>query len=218
MDQSAWVRRVESHRKLTRQVSAISRLETWNPDYDAAPLSLDLNVLIGARSAAAIDRGDFILVVGPNLGASSAGRNLGRFADLLAPEGKDALERVAAAEQAHAPERLWAEAVYVPANFRLANVVVRPAVRDYEIALGVTPGVAYSRVVPLDELVVGVEQGRFCVRLPAAGKRVNFSAGHMLNTYNAPAAIRFLSELSNDGSLRSCSLRCRRSPAWRGAS
>ena len=177
----------------------IARLETWRPSADTAPLSLDINVLVGARSAAAIDSGDFIMVLGPNLGALSAGRNLGRFADLLAPDGTAALERAAAAEQAHAPDQLWAEAVYVPGNFRLANVVIRPAVRTYELALGVTPGVASSRVIPLDELVVGIEQGRFYVFWPAAGKRVNFSAGHMLNTHNAPAAIRFLSELSNDG-------------------
>jgi lantibiotic biosynthesis protein len=177
----------------------IARLETWRPNSDTAPLSLDINVLIGARSAAAMDSGDFIMVLGPNLGAASAGRNLGRFAGLLAPEGIDALERAAAAEQAHAPDQLWAEAVYVPANFRLANVVVRPAVRSYELALGVTPGVPSSRVIPLDDLVVGVEQDRFYVYWPAVGKRVNFSAGHMLNPYNAPAAIRFLSQLSNDG-------------------
>jgi len=177
----------------------IGRLETWRPSSDTAPLSLDINVLIGARSAAAIDGGDFTMVLGPNLGALSAGRNLGRFAELLAPDGTEALERAAAAEQAQAPDQLWAEAVYLPANFRLANVVVRPPVRTYELALGVTPGVPFSRVIPLDELVVGIEQGRFYVRWPAAGKRVKFSAGHMLNTYNAPAAIRFLSELSNDG-------------------
>lgn len=177
----------------------IARLETWRPSPDSAPLSLDVNVLIGAASAAAIDRGDFTMVLGPNLGAQSAGRNLGRFAGLLAPDGPDALAQASAAEQAHAPDRLWAEAVYLPANFRLANVVIRPAVRTYEVGVGVTPGVPFSRVIPLDELVVGVEQGRFYVRWPAAGKRVHFSAGHMLNTHNAPAVMRFLSELASDG-------------------
>jgi thiopeptide-type bacteriocin biosynthesis protein len=177
----------------------IARLETWRPSSDNAPLSLDINLLIGARSAAAIDSGDFSMVLGPNLGAQSAGRNLGRFAELLAPAGTDALEQAAAAEQTLTPDRLWAEAVYLPADFRLANVVVRPAVRTYELALGATPGVPPSRVIPLDELVVGIEQGRYYVRWPAVDKRVNFSAGHMLNTRNAPAAIRFLSELASDG-------------------
>jgi thiopeptide-type bacteriocin biosynthesis protein len=177
----------------------VARLETWRPNAEIAPLSLDINLLVGARSAADIDKGEFVAVVGPNLGAPNATRNLGRFADLLEPHGREALERAGAAQQAHAPDELWAEAVYLPANFRLANVVIRPAVREYELALGVTAGVPAERIIPLDELVVGVEQGRFYVRWTAAGKRVRFSAGHMLNTYNAPAAIRFLLELNSDG-------------------
>ena len=79
----------------------LSRLETWKPTADRAPLSVDINVMIGARSQAAIDNGDFSVVVGPNLGAQSAGRNLGRFAHLLGPEGPAAL-KAAVAEQ-HAP-------------------------------------------------------------------------------------------------------------------
>ena len=40
------------------------------------------------------------LVVGPNLGATAAGRNLARFADLVGPDGLRALELTAAAEGA----------------------------------------------------------------------------------------------------------------------
>ena len=66
----------------------ISRLETWQPvRSDRAPVSLDINFLLGARSAAAIDEKDFTIVVGPNLGALAAGRNLARFSHLLAPDG-----------------------------------------------------------------------------------------------------------------------------------
>jgi thiopeptide-type bacteriocin biosynthesis protein len=177
----------------------LTRLETWRPNAETAPLSLDINMLVAARSAAAIDSGDFTVVIGPNLGAMAAGRNLGRFADLLGPDGLKVLEQVAVAEQAHAPDQLWAELVYLPSNFRSANVVIRPPVRPYEVALGVTAGVPTSYVIPLDELVVGVEHDCFYVRWPAAGKRVTFSSGNMLSLYNAPPVGRFLIELSNDG-------------------
>jgi hypothetical protein len=106
--------------------TCLERLETWSPDPGTAPLSLDINILVAARSAAAIDAGDYTVVVGPNLGAMAAGRNLGRFADVMAPEGLAALERTAAAEQAHEPDHLWAELAYLPSNFRSANVVIRP--------------------------------------------------------------------------------------------
>jgi thiopeptide-type bacteriocin biosynthesis protein len=177
----------------------LARLETWRPDAQTAPISLDINILVAARSAAAIDSGDFTVVLGPNLGALAAGRNLGRFADLIGPDGHKALEQAATAEQTHAPDELWAELVHLPSNLRSANVVIRPPVRAYEVALGVTAAAPASHVIPLDELLVGVEDGRFCVRWPEAGKRVRFCTGHMLNLYTAPSVGRFLAELSLDG-------------------
>ena len=140
-----------------------------------------------------------MLVIGPNVGAQAAGRNLARFADLLAPEGPAMLKQIAAAEQALTPDCLCAELVYMPPNPRSANVVIRPSVRPYEITLGSSAGVPASRVIPLDELVVRVERDRFYVRWPTAEKRVAFFTGHMLNPYLAPAIVRFLEELSHDG-------------------
>jgi lantibiotic biosynthesis protein len=177
----------------------LSRLETWRPNRDTAPLSMDINILVSARSPAAIDNGEFKAVVGPNLGAQAAGRNLGRFADLLAPDGPAALEQVAAAEQAHAPDRLWAELVYMPPHLRSANVVVRPAIRAHEVALGTSAGVPADRTIPLEDLMVGVEQGRFYVRWLPVNKKIVFTSGHMLNQMQAPAVARFLADISYDG-------------------
>jgi hypothetical protein len=61
----------------------LARLETWTPTPAAAPLSMDLSVFVVATSAADVDAGKFQVVGDPTLGASAAGRNLGRFADLL---------------------------------------------------------------------------------------------------------------------------------------
>jgi thiopeptide-type bacteriocin biosynthesis protein len=176
----------------------LPRLETCTPDSEIAPRSLDINILVAARSTAAIDAGDFTVVVGPNLGAFAAGRNLGRFADALGPDGQQSLQRAAAAEQAHAPDNIWAEVVYLPSNLRSANVVIHPQVWSHEVALGVSPGVPESSVIPLDELTVGVEHSRFYVRWPAAGKRITFSYGHMLNLHQAPAVGRFLVDIGID--------------------
>jgi thiopeptide-type bacteriocin biosynthesis protein len=155
--------------------------------------------MVGAGSAEAIDRGDFLLVIGPNVGAQAAGRNLGRFADLLAPEGPAMLKQIADAEQACTADRLCAELVYMPLNLRSANVVIRPSVRPYEITLGTSAGVTTSSVIRLDELTVGVERDRFYIRWSTTGKRVALFTGHMLNPYLAPSVIRFLEELSHDG-------------------
>jgi len=177
----------------------LARLETWTPSPDTAPTSLDVSAFVASPSAAAIDGGEFQIIIGPNLGASAAGRNLGRFADLLAPEAKAALDQVDRAEATHTPNRLRVELVYLPQRSRSANVVVRPAVRSHEIVLGTSAGVPPHRVIPLDELVVGVRDGRFYVRWLAENVEVVARAGHMLNNMQAPAALRFLDDLSRDG-------------------
>ncbi len=177
----------------------LARLETWAPSPATAPSSLDLYVFVAAPSAAALDAGEFQIIVGPNLGAMAAGRNLGRFADMLAPTAGAALREAAAAEESRDPRRVWAELVYLPRNCRAANVTIRPAVRRHEIVLGTSPGLPSAQVIPLDALTVGTRNGRFYVRWPAQDAEIVVCAGHMLNHTNAPAVVRFLSEVSRDG-------------------
>ncbi|HEY6988594.1 MAG TPA: lantibiotic dehydratase [Bryobacteraceae bacterium] len=173
----------------------IAQLESWRPEPQTAPLSLDLNILVAASSTEAIDRGEFSLVIGPNLGGMAAGRNLGRFADVIGPAAAHALEETARAEQAHAAEEVCAEIVYLPSNHRLANVVIRPAIRAYELVLDTTP---WAPVISPDDLLVGVDCGRFYIRSESHNKRVRFTSGHMLNYHSGPPLVRFLLDAAND--------------------
>jgi lantibiotic biosynthesis protein len=169
------------------------RLATWAPTPGTAPRSLELYLGVAAASAAAIDAGDFTLVVGHAPGVSPAGRNLGRFADLLTP---------AEAGWAPGPDQpgaVVAELVYLPGRLRQANMAVRPARHGFELAVGTSPGVPADRVVPLDELAVGARDGRLRLWWPAAGAEVEVTAGHMLNPAGAPAVARFLAEAGRDG-------------------
>jgi len=187
-------------------------LQTWTPAADCAPRTLELSVSVAATSCAAIDAGDFSVIVGPGLGASSAGRGLGRFADLLGAPALSALRTIAEAEAGLAAGSTIAEVVYQPKRDRSANVAIRPNVRGAEIAFSAPAGVPSEQVVPLDELVVSVRDGRFAIGWPAAGVEIIGVQGHMLNTSQAPAAARFLIDAANDG-------RCRLAPFdWGGAS
>jgi len=178
----------------------MSALATADERPDDAPLSLDINVLVGARSAAAIDEGDFSIVVGPNLGGWAAGRNFGRFAYMSAGAARTDLRSAAAAEQsAHRQDHLWVEVVYLPSNIRSANVAIRPAIRTHEVTFGVSPGVAADHVIPLEELVVGVTDNRFHIRWTRTGQRLHFVSGHMLNPMGAPIAAQFLLQVAHDG-------------------
>jgi thiopeptide-type bacteriocin biosynthesis protein len=177
----------------------LSRLGAEDLSPERAPVSLDLCVFIAARSAPALDAGEFTVVVGPNVGATAAGRVLGRFAEGLGEPGVDLLRRIAAEEEAARPTPLRAELVYLPHRSRTANVSIRPGVRSHEISVGLQPGLTRAESIPLRELVVGVRDDRFYLRWPKAGREVHISSGHMLNAAQGPDVCRFLSDLSLDG-------------------
>ena len=177
----------------------LKRLSTWDPEPESLPLSLDLSVFVIADSAAAVDEGKFQVALGPNLGANQAGRYLGRFADLLGQPGEEALAEIAQLESEHVPDATWAELVYMPRRLRSGNVVVRSAVRGYEIPVGIGAGVPENQVIPLSELTVGIHNGRFQLRWRKNGKVVIVRAGHMLTNFQAPQICRFLSDIMEDG-------------------
>lgn len=184
---------------VTLDDAAIKILQNPAVDGEAYPPSLDIFVSVAAASAAALDKGEFQIVIGPHVGSPGAGKSLGRFADMLGGDAVRALKGVAQREKDVVLDRIWAELVYLPRNSRSANVSIRPAVRSNEIIWGVQPGVPWSQTIPLEELVVGVERNRFYIRWPRKDANVSVCAGHMLNNLRAPALIRSLAEISLDG-------------------
>ena len=192
----------ERTRCVELDADTLARLSPGELAPDDAPASLDLQVVVAAASRAALDKGDFRLLIGSNVGSLAAGRTLGRFADLL-PEAPSALGRIAAEENAAEPGRLWAELAYAPRSPRLANVCIRPNVRGYEIAVGVSSGLEPGRTIPVDELVVGLRGGRLYVRWEADERDLAITAAHMLNHTRAPVLARFLAVVGSD---RRCQL------------
>jgi thiopeptide-type bacteriocin biosynthesis protein len=157
--------------------------------------AFEVSLLVAARSAAAIDAGDFLLIVSPNSGAETAGQTMGRFADLLGEEARAAMARVAADEE-NGDCRLHAELVYLPWHRRSANVAVRPLVVSHEIVCGTMAGGRADNVIPPDQLMVGLRDERWYVRWRERDAEIIASERHMLNRRHAPAALRFLADIS----------------------
>ena len=176
--------------------ATLSRLELKGGEPRNLPSSLDICAFVCARPGG-IDEGKFKIVIGPNIGAPWGGRYIGRFADLLGEAGQRAAQ-VTANVSVDEPGALMAEIVYLPRTFRLANVAIRPAVRTHEFAMGVWPGVSAEKEIPLDELVVGVDKGRFYLRWPDHADRVAFCSSQMLNFNQAPAVCHFLANMYAD--------------------
>jgi thiopeptide-type bacteriocin biosynthesis protein len=200
----AWLRTTAAEALRTRRLTVrlkepdVARLAGTGPPPDLAPISVDLSCFVLAGSAEEVDFGDFRLLIGPNLGAQAAGRTLGRFADLLGPDGSRAAVEVAAAVRDRQPGRLHAELVYLPRRPRAANVAVRPQLHDHEVMVSTSPGVDPQLAIPLSELLVGVRGDRFYLRWPEAPGDLVVHAGHMLNPRGAPEACRFVEEVSRD--------------------
>jgi class I lanthipeptide synthase len=172
----------------------LDELDT-GPRPDALPASLELAVFVAARSRQALDAGEFRIVVSPLTGSPAAGRILGRFAYLFDGRGERALDEAARQPEADGPESVGAELVYSPEQVRLGNVMIRPATRSHEIVLGVSPGVPRDRVIPADELVVGVRDEAFYLRWPNGGTYVEVCESHMANPTMAPAVGAFLAQM-----------------------
>lgn len=153
------------------------------------PRSVDVCVAVAAESAAAIDAGQFLLVVTNNGVTPTAGRTLGRFAHVL---GDGVLGQ---ADEEAGYSAITAELLFEPLRPRSANVMVRPLPTGRTIAV---TGVSPPGAIPLDELAVTLRHGRLGLRWPRGGTDVVASCQHMLNLALAPPLAHFLYAVSHD--------------------
>jgi lantibiotic biosynthesis protein len=171
----------------------VAALTTWNPADSPAPDNVDIVVAVAAQSASAVDRGDFVCVVSPTVGAPGAGKVTGRFGDLLGNAADTALASIGGLEQGRA------EVFFRPVYDRLLNVAIRPNPASLVIPVGVPPPPAVSgRVLLPQDLLVGVQEGRLCL-VTREGRNITPVATHMLNPSRAPELARFLLDIPRDG-------------------
>jgi len=194
---------VEALRKkqLVAQIDThtIERLTNPRVTDVALPRSLDIAVQIAAHSHEQVNKKEYLLLASPLTGAQTAGRTIGRFADLLGNKTIGYLQSLADLQAAQNPGCIQAELVYMPHSGHAANVAIRPRLRPYEITLGTTPGVVDDYVLHFDDLYVGLHNDRFYLWSASQQKPVVVWYGHMLNTVSAPSVCRLLVDISRDG-------------------
>ncbi|GHO77667.1 hypothetical protein KSD_54380 [Ktedonobacter sp. SOSP1-85] len=95
--------------------------------------------------------------------------------------------------------KLLAEMVYLPQQGRASNVAIRPNVYSHELCYATSPGTAFERTIPLDELVVGLRNDTFFLRWPQKDVEVIPRVSHMLTSTSAPPLIRLLTSIGLDG-------------------
>ena len=166
---------------------------------DELPHSAEVGFAIEAHSLDDIEAGRFKIIPAGLPVTHAAGSSVGRFADLLG-EGVTGRMRERARRLSADAKYLHAELIYPPAQDRFANVSVRPAIYNDEIRLGVSGRSDGTRLVPLEDLLVGVRDDRFVTWNRVDGREVRVHETHMLNaTVSAPADCRLLIEQGRDG-------------------
>ena len=162
------------------------------------PHSISAMASIAARSAAAIDGGEFRVHVGGASGVSGM-ELLGRFC-----HGDEALSRAVRdhlrSEETLDDDAIFAEIVHSPAG-RVGNILLRPTVRDHDIVFLGDSGTPRDRQIEVRDLLVGVEAERIVLRRVADGRRVipRLTTAHNWQHFRNLATYRFLCMLQAQG-------------------
>ncbi|WP_088801361.1 MULTISPECIES: lantibiotic dehydratase [unclassified Streptomyces] len=178
----------------------LDRLAPAGPAQDPPPV-MEAYLQIHADDRQAIDRGEWRAVLRSD-SLTYGGRTFGRFSDLLGEAAVERLRDYARREEELFPDVAYAELAFLPPYGRAANVTLRPAIRQYEIPVNTTPSVGPDRVIPLDDILVGVVDERFHLWSQRLAREIVVAQHHMLSPTLAPNVARFLIEVSQDGCIQ----------------
>jgi thiopeptide-type bacteriocin biosynthesis protein len=160
------------------------------------PGAMAVMAAVIAGSAAAVDRGDYRLLLEP-AGGPSGMRLLGRFCH-ADPDVEEMVREHIRREEARRPDAIHAEVVHLPEG-RMGNVLARPVLRGHEIPyLGVS-GAPLDRQIAIDDLFVHVDGARVVLTSRRLGREVlpRLTTAH--NSHNGLGLYRFLCALQGQG-------------------
>ncbi|NRE93454.1 lantibiotic dehydratase, partial [Bacillus subtilis] len=121
-----------------------------------------------------------------------AGKAAGRFTDLL----KDKTNVKQFYDQQTICEHyINAEMSYTPNNGKIANIMMVDNFSDYEINLNNFCS-EENETIPIEDIVVGVEEDLFYFKSKNLNKRINISVNSLVNMDITPNVFRFIQEAS----------------------
>jgi thiopeptide-type bacteriocin biosynthesis protein len=136
-------------------------------------------------------------VVAPSIIAPTAVATMARFCH-ADPALERAVRRHVEREQELAAPRLLADVAHFP-NGHVANILLRPVLRSFEIPCGGKSGAPVEQQIPISDLFIGVESGRLALYSKRLGKQVSV---RVTNAHNVDAranlpVYRFLGALQD---------------------
>ncbi|WP_377268751.1 lantibiotic dehydratase family protein [Peterkaempfera sp. SMS 1(5)a] len=176
-------------RSLRRRLAAVS-----GPV--APPPSVDVFAEIVTASAEAVDRGDFLVVLGSHSGPGPAGSVVGRLAG---PLGATAAGLLGGRTHADEAGPLEAEVVFQPPDARAANLVGETGWASHRIDLTPHPPPRTSRDLSLTDLHVIATRHRLLLYSPRLGRQIRPVSYSTLHPQRADAVAGLLLALGRDG-------------------
>lgn len=186
--QTAWGEREKCLLEKVYQASSTGAVEVQLTDDDVArmqsgegralPEACYFVLSVAAESAAAVDQGQFRVLMRAANGPSGAAI-AARFCHLQ-PEILDGVLQQLRAEEALHPGVALAELAHLPEG-RVGNIASRPVLRELEIPIVTTSGVAEERQLRLTDLTLGIVDGRLVLKSTRLGCEV---LPRMTNAHN----------------------------------
>lgn len=160
----------------------IEELTNESPQQAQLPSSLYLFGTFLSKSANDIDQGNFKFLLSALAGPSAANL-LGRFCHGN-PQLTKKLQECLKEEEQDNPNAIYAEIVHL-SEARTGNILMRPNLRRYEIPYLGQASVSEEYQIPVDDLLVSIQQGKIFLRSKKFNKQViprltsahNFSHG-----------------------------------------
>ncbi|MEK3660626.1 lantibiotic dehydratase [Paenibacillus sp. FSL F4-0236] len=160
--------------------------------------SIELNVIISAKSCEDVDKGKYLLFIGPNFGSNKAGKTYGRFMDII---NKDEAQQIKS--EIYEKEKAVIDNEYIMVELsellqygRGNNVTINSNNIEYQLCIA-TNSVDTKKTIDIKDLYVGVYKNKFYVKSKSLNKKVLITYHHMMNYKNGSNIGRFLKDISS---------------------
>lgn len=171
----------------------IQKITDCTVEDEEIPISLELYFILKQKD------GKINLYLSPNCGSFGAGKTFGRFS-VLSSEFAKLLKKCNFEERKIRDKNVeMCEISFLPSPIRNGNVVRTLSFREKEMAVFTNGNKDIKDRISLNDIYIGVFNGKFYARNKKNDKQITFEANNMYNPMLSPNVFRFIQDISCDG-------------------
>lgn len=139
------------------------------------------------------------LYLSTSIGATSAGKTLGRFTYLseeMSSVVKDITEK---RQQIFGENKILCGLNFLPESARSGNVAQGVSYKEKELVFYTSSEKDETNILHMEDILVGIRDDKFYVRDKQSGKQLIFDTGNMFNPALTSNAIHFLQQVAREG-------------------